>query len=143
MPISLNILLVTASLLNAAIALLHFFCIYWGPPGFRVLGAGEPIVKMAERGHWYPAFVAAFVGVMLLIGSLYALSGAGVIAQLPYAKALLSIITTIYLLRAVAFPLLKPMIPGNSDVFWWVSSFICLVFGLIHLGGLMQVWGRL
>ena len=98
---------------------------------------------MAEAGHWYPNFIAFVIGVMLSVWAVYALSGAGLLMQLPFVRLVLSAITGIYLLRALAFPLLKPAFPGNSDMFWLVTSGICLVIGLIHLVGLRQVWNQL
>jgi len=136
---SLNLLLITGSIFSMTAALLHFARIFVGAPMFRFLGAGNPVVQMAAKGHWYPIFVAVAVGALLSVWSLYALSGAGVMAQLPYVRTALSVITSIYLLKAVAFPLLKPTFPGNCDTFWLVSSIICLVIGLVHFSGLMQV----
>ena len=52
-------LLVSASLSLAA-AVLHFACIPWGANGYRILGAGEPIVTWAAQGHWYPPLVAFY-----------------------------------------------------------------------------------
>lgn len=72
--------------------------------------------------------------------TLYALSGAGVIFPLPYLRPALVGITGVYLLRALAFPLLKPAFPDNSTAFWLVTSAVCLVIGLTHLVGLIQVW---
>lgn len=127
---------------SLAVAILHFACIFWGANGFRFLGAGEPIVSMSAAGHWYPPFIAFVIGAVLAIWALYALSGSGVIPTLPYLRLVLVGITGIYLLRAVAFPLLKPAFPGNSTTFWLVTSAICLVIGLVHLVGLIQVWQR-
>src|SRR5690606_31617203 len=110
---------------------------------FRLLGAGEPIVSLAAAGHWYPRLVAFAIGVLLSAWALYALSGARVIAPLPYARAVLTGITAIYLIRALAFPLIKPAFPGNSAAFWLISSSIGLVIGLVHLIGLVQVWPQL
>ena len=143
MSTSLNTYLVIGATFSAIAALLHFACVFWGAPGFRLLGAGEPIVQMAERGHWYPTFIAFVVGAVLSIWAFYALSGAGVIGKLPFLRIILFGITVIYLLRAVSFPLLKPAFPGNSDTFWLVSSGICLVIGLVHFAGLRQEWERL
>ncbi|MDD4913088.1 MAG: hypothetical protein PHP57_12400 [Sideroxydans sp.] len=98
---------------------------------------------MAEKGHWYANFIAFAIGVLLTTWAAYALSGAGLLMQLPFARLALSAITGIYLLRAVAFPLLKPAFPENSDTFWLVTSGICLVIGLVHLAGLRQVWDQL
>lgn len=135
--------LIFGAALSAVAAALHFACIFWGAPGFRFLGAGEPISRMAEAGHWYPNFIAFVIGVMLSVWAVYALSGAGLLMPLPFVQLVLSAITGIYLLRALAFPLLKPAFPGNSDMFWLVTSGICLVIGLIHLVGLSQVWNQL
>lgn len=140
---SFNIPLFIGAIFSATAALFHFACIIWGAPLFRTMGAGEPIASMAARGHWYPTFLALAIGTMLLIWAAYALSGAGMIIQLPYLKFILSIITCIYLLRAITFPILKPLFPGNSDTFWWVSSMICLIVGLLHLFGLIQVWEKI
>lgn len=133
---SLNAFLVLGAALSAIAAALHFACIFWGAPGFRFLGAGEPIVQMAEKGHWYPSFIAFTIGAILTAWAAYALSGAGLLMPLPFVRLVLSAITGIYLLRALAFPLLKPAFPGNSDTFWMITSGICLVIGPIHLVGL-------
>lgn len=143
MSSSWNAFLVLGAALSAIAAALHFACIFWGASGFRFLGAGEPIAQMAEEGHWYPSFIAFAIGVLLTVWAAYALSGAGLLMQLPFVRLVLSAITGIYLLRALAFPLLKPAFPGNSDTFWMVTSGICLVIGLIHLVGLRQVWSQL
>ena len=137
-----NIPLLLGAALSLIAAALHFACIFWGTNGFRFLGAGEPIVSMSAAGHWYPPFIAFVIGAVLSTWALYALSGSGVIPPLPYLRPALVGITAIYLLRAVAFPLLKPAFPGNSATFWLITSAICLVIGLTHLLGLIQVWQR-
>lgn len=119
---SLNVFLVLGAALSAIAAALHFACIFWGAPGFRFLGAGESIAQMAEKGHWYPSFIAFVIGAVLTVWAVYALSGAGLLMRLPFVRLVLSAITGIYLLRVLAFPLLKPAFPGNSDRFWMVSS---------------------
>ncbi|WP_323003922.1 hypothetical protein [Denitromonas sp.] len=138
-----NTFLIVGAAFSQMAAALHFSCMFWGANGFRLLGAGEPIVSLAAAGHWYPRLVAFAIGVLLSAWALYALSGARVIAPLPYARAVLTGITAIYLIRALAFPLIKPAFPGNSAAFWLISSSICLVIGLVHLIGLVQVWPQL
>ena len=101
------------------------------------------MAQMALAGHWYPAAVALGFAAVLSIWSLYALSGAGVIARLPLLRLTLCVITAIYLIRGVVFPLLMPYFPGNSAMFWVTTSGICLTIGLIHLLGLRQAWPRL
>jgi hypothetical protein len=137
---STNTFLLVASALSAGAALMHFACIFLGAACFRYLGAGDRFVRMANQGHWYPRFVAFMVGALLSLWSLYALSGAGAIPRLPFVVVVLIAITMVYLLRAVSFPILRPVITGNSDTFWYVSSLISLVIGLLHLVGLVQVW---
>ena len=135
--------LLVGAALSLVAAILHFACIFWGTNGFRFLGAGEPIVSMSAAGHWYPPFIAFVIGTVLTVWAFYALSGAGVISPLPFLRVVLVGITTVYLLRAVAFPLLKPIFPGNSTTFWLVTSGISLLIGLAHLTGLIQVWRRI
>lgn len=124
-------------------ALIHFACIHFGGPAFRLLGAGEALARMSERGHWYPSLVASAIGVVLLVWSGYALSGAGVIVRFPFTKYALVGIAVVFLLRAVSFPLLKPAFPENSRSFWLVSSGICLVIGACFLVGVVGTWSQL
>lgn len=135
-----NPFLVTGALLTGSAALMHFACIFIGAPGFRLLGAGEPLANMAEQGHWYPGLVAFVIGAALSLCSAYALSAARLLPRLPFVRTFLCLATGTFLLRAIAFPLLKPAFPGNSNVFWLVTSGICLAIGLIHLVGLKQAW---
>ena len=135
--------LLVGAALSLVAAILHFSCIFWGTNGFRFLGAGEPIVSMSAAGHWYPPFIAFVIGTVLTVWAFYALSGAGVISPLPLLRVVLVGITAVYLLRATAFPLLKPIFPGNSTTFWLVTSGISLLIGLAHLTGLIQVWRRI
>ena len=135
--------LLFAAALTLAAAAGHFACIFWGAAGFRFFGAGERLAKLAERGHWYPSLVAFLIGAVLVVWSAYALSAAGVIPKLPFLRLALVAITTIFLIRAVAFPALKPMFPSNSQAFWLVSSGVCLAIGLAYLVGLVGVWETL
>lgn len=139
----MNIWLGLGALCSLLAALAHLACLPGGAPAFRLLGAGEALAGMAEKGHWYPPVAALAIGGVLMLWAVYALAGAGAMAPLPAMRLVLAGITGIYLLRAVAFPWLKPFFPDNSPAFWLVSSGICLVIGLLHLAGLAQVWHRL
>lgn len=138
-----NRFLLAGAAASATAALAHFGCIVFGAPWYRLLGAGEGMARMAERGEPYPTLVAAGIGAVLLVWALYALSGAGVVRRLPLLRTVLSAITAVYLLRGVAFILLQPLFPGNSLTFWLVSSAICLVMGIVHAIGLRQRWRAL
>lgn len=138
-----NKFLVTGAILSVIAALLHLGCIAFGAPWYRLLGAGERMAQMDLAGHWYPTVVALAISGILLLWSAIALSGAGVIPKLPLTRLALCAITVVYLLRGVGFVLLMPYFPGNSAAFWFWSSAICLVFGLVHLIGLRQAWPHL
>lgn len=72
----------------------------------------------------------------------YALSAAGVIEPLPLLRPALCAITLVYLLRGLLGPFTL-VGTGRSVRFVVVSSVVCLVYGLVHLFGLVQVWGSL
>ena len=127
--------LYAAAALSFCAALLHYFCIIWGADGFRFLGAGEAIAQLAESGHWYPTFISATVGTLLLIPAFYAWSAAYGKPKLPLHRQMLIATSAVFLLRGLAFPLLKPMFPENSDAFWWTTSLICLLLGGLYAVG--------
>ena len=122
---SVNKVLIGASICSAIAALIHISCIVLGGDGYRFLGAGEPLALMAEQGHWYPAVITLFISSVLFVFSVFAASGAGIIRKLPFLKLGLIIISLIYLSRAVGFAFIMPMFPENSLTFWWVTSSIC------------------
>jgi hypothetical protein len=97
----------------------------------------------AAAGHRGPALLTACIALTLLAWSAYALSGAGVIGALPMRKAALTAITGIYLARGLAILPLACVARFRLSTFWVWSSAVCLVFGLVHLTGLIQVWTRL
>jgi hypothetical protein len=116
-------------------ALLHFACIPWGAGGYRFLGAGEVVANAVASGDWRPHISAVGVGTLLLVLAAYALAGAGVIQPLPLLQPVLFGFAAVLLIRAVMFPLLRPMFPGNSDLFWYFSSGAIGVLGLFLLFG--------
>lgn len=117
-------------------ALLHFACIIWGAEGFLFLGAGEEMAAMAAAGHWYPGLVAAVIGSSLLVCSAYAISLTTDRFRLPFTRSIMAFISLVFLSRALTFPLLEPLFPGNSPIFWWVTSSICLIIALLYGFGL-------
>lgn len=139
----MSIILIIAGCLSAVAAFLHLACIYFGASWYRMLGAGEQMAQMAERGSIQPTLITLGITVVLALWSLYAFSAAGVISRLPFIRVALIVITTIYLVRGIAgfFLIGNPM--GRTPEFWLWSSTICLVFGLVHLIGLKQIWANL
>ena len=132
-----------AAALSAIAALLHVGCIVFGASWYRFFGAGERMARLAEAGDWRPTVVTAGIVVVLSVWALYALSGAGAIRALPLLRIGLCAITAVYALRGVAGLWYAAFGAGADAAFWWWSSAICLVFGIVHAIGLMQVWSRL
>lgn len=138
-----NKILILAAICSGVAALLHLGCIIFGGDWYRFFGAGEQMAQLAEAGHIYPTIITSVIVAVLIIWSLYALSGAGVILRLPLLRLGLCIIAAIYLLRGIAFIPLMPMFPENSVTFWVVSSTTCLVFGSLYALGIRQYWAYL
>ena len=84
-----NYLLALAAALSAIAALLHLACIYFGGPWYRAMGAGEQMAQLAESGSSRPTVVTVFIACVLLVWSLYALSGAGVVRS-PFLIAVIT-----------------------------------------------------
>jgi hypothetical protein len=143
MPISGAQALVIGGSLSAAAALAHIACVVVGAPAYRFMGAGEKMARAAEARKLQPMLVTLAIAGVLFVWAAYAFSGAGAIGRLPFTKLALTAICAVYLGRALAFPLLKPRFPENSQTFWLVSSGICLVIGLVHLYGLISRWSVL
>ncbi|MDR0067616.1 hypothetical protein RFX60_09980, partial [Acinetobacter sp. 11520] len=55
--------------------------------------------------------------------------------SLPVEKIIISLVAIIFILRGLAFPWLKARFSGNSDLFWYISSFICLLLGSLYAIG--------
>lgn len=134
--------LALGGVLSAIAALAHLACIALGGRAYRFMGAGERMARAAEAGRLAPTLVTAAIAGMLLVWAVYAFSGAGLAPPLPFTRLVLALISAAYLVRALAFPLLKPMFPGNSATFWRVSSGICLVLGLLHAAGVLAAGDR-
>lgn len=137
-----NTALVLGAGLSLLAALMHVVVIMKGPSWYHLFGAGERFVRAAQAGRKFPAVVTMGIALVLGAWSAYALSGAGVIDPLPLLRPALCVITLVYLLRGLLGPFVLAG-TGRSVRFIMISSAICLMFGLVHLFGVVQVWGRL
>lgn len=138
-----NIPLLVGAGLSAIAALLHICIIFGGPAWYRFFGAGERMAAGAAAGHLYPALVTLLIACMLGVWAAYALSGAGVLQPLPLLALALPAITAVYLLRGLVVVALFVFDRRRLTAFWVWSSAICLVYGVVHLVGVVQVWERL
>jgi hypothetical protein len=120
--------------------LAHLACIALGAPAYRFMGAGERMARAAESRKIEPTLVTLTIASLLLVGAMYAFSGAGLAPRLPFTHVALALISAAYLARALAFPLLRPVFPENTATFWLVSSGLCLVLGLLYAVGVVAVW---
>src|SRR4249920_265065 len=98
-------LLAIGGLLSAGVALLHAAVPFVGADAYRYLGAGERMAVRAERGDPGPAIITAGLTVVFAVWSAYAFSGAGLLRPLPWLRAGLIAIGSVYTLRGlVLFP---------------------------------------
>ncbi|TXH94256.1 MAG: hypothetical protein E6Q75_13840 [Rheinheimera sp.] len=135
--------LLAASLCCGLAALAHAGCILFGADWYRFFGAGEQMAQLAAQGHWYPTVVTSAITFVLLLWACYALSAAGVMRRLPLTRLAVVLISSILLLRGLAFVWLMPLFPGNSLRFWLVSSGICLLMSTLFAVGSWQQWPKL
>lgn len=132
--------LIVGAALSALAALLHIGCIVFGAPWYRFFGAGEHMAQLAESGSRFPALVTGAVAFVLMLWSVIALSGAGVLPAVPLLKPALLVICGVYLGRGlVGFFFMPSAAFGNSAAFWLWSSLACVIIGGVHLIGLMQM----
>jgi hypothetical protein len=135
--------LIAASFASGLVALLHVGCIVYGAPWYRFFGAGEKMAQLAEHGSKWPTIITTFIVAMFVVWSLYGLSGAGLLPQLPLLRPALASMTAIYLLRAFAGVPAAFLDNVRTKAFWLWSSLICLAIGATHLMGLIQTWSLL
>lgn len=131
--------------INFIVAAIHAGIIFGGPRWYRFFGAGERMAELAEKGSPKPALITLAITLVLLIWSGYAFSAAGMLPQLPLLRPVLLTITCIYLARGLAgfflpFFSTHPSVLQNSRAFWWWSSTISAMIGLVHLQGLLEHW---
>ncbi len=143
MQTNTNKSLLAAAFCCGLAALAHAGCILFGADWYRFFGAGEQMAQLAAQGHWYPTVVTSTIIFVLLLWVCYALSAAGAIRRLPLTRLALVLISSIFLLRGLAFVWLMPLFPENSLLFWLVSSGICLLMGGLFAAGSWQQWPKL
>lgn len=135
----MNIYFIIGSVLTAIAAVVHIGCIVFGAPWYRFFGAGERMAVLADQRSLIPTLITSVIIAVLVIWSLYALSGAGVIVAFPFLRPVLVGITGIYLLRGlIGLVFVIYPVAGNSAKFWLWSSIICIGLGIVYLCGILN-----
>lgn len=139
-------LLTVAGICTALASVTHLMIIVGGGNWYRFFGAGEQMATMQEQGSSYPAMVTFIIACILALWSLYAFSGAKIIAKLPFTKSILTIVSLIFLARGLlAIPVViladspyMAELASNMD-FMIISSLICLIIGSCYALGTYQL----
>lgn len=138
----MNYFLIAAAVGNGFAVLLHIGCIYFGAAWYRFFGAGEQMALWADQGSLRPTIITSFIIVILSVFTLYSLSGSQAIKRLPLLRTILCGITSILLIRGLGGFFMMSQITEQGAVFWFWSSIICLILGVLHLIGTIQIWSN-
>jgi hypothetical protein len=91
---------------------------------------------MAEQGSSITTIASVILALIFAIWAIFAFSGAGLIGRLPLLRAVLIVISVVYLLRALFLPLEINMVLTQGYPFRFVIfSTISLLAGLLYLIG--------
>lgn len=128
--------LVLGGIASFLIAALHLALVL-KPQWYRYFGADE-LVQLHEQGSRFTVLVTFGLALMFAAWGAYALSGAGMIGQLPLLRILLIVIGVIYILRSLMLPseLFQVLRSGHSLRFV-VFSTGSLAIGLLYLVGML------
>jgi len=130
-------------------AVLHLAMPFGGPAWYAFWRAPDVIVRMAGAGHPYPAVMCMLIAALLVLCTLYAVSGAGLIFRMPLLRTGLTAIAAVFLARGLSFIPLVALRPGaladvcnctKVDTFIVVSSAVCLAIGAGYAAGAARLW---
>ena len=144
-----NKYLMFSGVVAIAAGLLHVVTIFGGPDWYRLIGATEPIIHLASKGHFYPVLVCLVAAAVLFICASFAFSGAGLFWRFPLLRTALVLITCGLLIHGVAFiplvmfrpDLMMSVYDGKGvNTILIVTSVICVVTGITYALGTLQLW---
>jgi len=132
--------LTLGSIASFLITLLHLALVF-KPQWYRYFGADE-LVQMHEKGSPFTVLVTLGLALMFALWGAYALSGAGVIRQLPLLRISLIAIGAIYTLRGLMFPSeIVNVLQSGYPFRFVVFSSGSLAIGLLYLVGTLMRQG--
>ena len=129
-------LLNAAALASFALAALHVVIIAIGAPAYLYFGAAG-LAERASQGSLAPALLTSCITAVFVVFGLYALAGAGAIGRLPFLRAGLVTIGSVYTLRGleVVFDVIRLIQNAGYPVRQTVFSGVSLVVGVLYLAG--------
>ena len=137
--------LFASGLLCAVGALVHLAIPLGGPAWYRLAGAPQGLVAMAEAGSARPVVSCVVIAFLLGVCASYAFSALGFVRRLPSARLVLGLIGVVLSLRAVWLPILVVQNPwtlgrfcgrcSSLNGFVLASSALCLFIGIGYLLG--------
>ena len=134
--INRNIFLLIGGLFSLSVTVFQLSAIVWPP---ALLSYFDGPVKMQADYPLMYVFCCIFVGALVAVAGLYALSGAGFFRRLPLLRTGLVIITVIYIYRGLG--IIYDLIMQGPPRFA-VFSLISLCVGLIHLMGVIRLFRK-
>jgi len=129
--------LILGSVASFLIAVLHLALVF-KPQWYHYFGA-DKLVELHEQGSPFTVLVTFGLAIIFAAWGAYALSGAGVIRQLPLLRIVLIAIGIIFILRGLMLPseIFKVLQSGYPFRFV-VFSTVSLVIGLLYLVGALK-----
>jgi hypothetical protein len=135
-----NIYLAIGGWFSLAFAVFQVSAIMWPPDILTYFGG--PVKMQAENPFMY-AGVCVFVGAIVAVCGLYALSGAGKFRSLPLLRTMLVAITAVFILRGLGIIHDLKMIQQHPEMNltrFAAYSLIALCVGMIHLMGVIRLF---
>jgi hypothetical protein len=131
-----GVLLICSALASFALAGLHVVIIAIGAPAYLYFGAAG-LAERAGQGSLAPALLTSCITVVFIVFGLYALAGAGVIGRLPFLRAGLVMIGSVYTLRGleIVFDVMRLIRNAGYPARQTLFSSVSLAIGLLYLAG--------
>lgn len=137
--------LLASSGLMAIGALLHLAAVAIGADAYALLGAPAGLVAMVGTGSLRPAVSVFVIAGLLLLGSAYGVSGAGLGPRFPLRRLVLSLISIALIARGILLPIAAAWQPfllsgicgrcQSVNGFVLLTSALCLIVGCGYAAG--------
>jgi putative oxidoreductase len=146
---STNNYLLFSGIVAALAGVLHVATIFGGPAWYRFIGATEPVVRLAAKGHMFPVVVCLVAAGLLFVCACFAFSGARLILRLPFLRTALVLISGGLLIHGLGFIPAVLLWPQQMMGFYdgagintnlIINSIICTVAGITYALGARKAW---